>query len=292
MKKLSTLLILAMLAPAVSYAQTTTSDCIVQPSCSELGYTQTASTCSGKYIACPFDTSKVLCVNAAPKVGDLKYSLYSANHDGWLRCDGSQYSQTEYKKLYNVIGTNFCLTYDSRTSTGTKTKKVNGKTEPVCESGKFAVPDYRGFFLRGYKVPNSKAVDKLTVNNNWQTVSNALYYKGSYLRFGGSSGIAYDSLYIPEFERLPSISGSFEAADNVMKNTIDSPIFINAKGSFQLSTRGIRNQALIGPNELLSYSVDDKIVFDASRSNKIYDGSHVVPANYAAYIFIYAGDPE
>ena len=30
--------------------------------------------------------------------------------------------------------------------------------------------------------------------------------------------------------------------------------------------------------------------FDASRANAIYDGSHVVPANYAAYIFIYAGE--
>ena len=282
MKKLSTLLMLSVFAPAMSFAQSTTTDCIVQPSCSELGYTQATTDCGGKYIACPFDTSKVLCINAAPKVGDLKYSLNPSNHDGWLRCDGSQYSKTGYKKLYNVIGTNFCRTYDSRTSTGTTGE---------CESGKFAVPDYRGFFLRGYRVSNPKAVDKLTLND-WPTVSNALYYKGSYLRYGGSSGIAYDSLYVPEFERLPSISGSFEAADNVMKNTIDSPIFINAKGSFQLSTRGIRNQALIGPNELLSYSVDDKIVFNASRSNKIYDGAHVVPANYATYIFIYAGDPE
>ena len=289
MKKLSTLLILAMLAPAVSYAQTTTSDCIVQPSCSELGYTQTASTCSGKYIACPFDTNKVLCINAAPKVGDLKYSLNLSNHDGWLRCDGSQYSQTEYKKLYNVIKTNFCRTYSSRTSAGTKTKKVNGKTEPVCESGKFAVPDYRGFLLRGYRVSNSKAVD---AHPKHSSISNALYYKGSYLRYGASSGSAYDSLYIPEFERLPNLTGAFEAADNVMKNTKDSPIFINASGSFQLSTRGPRNQALIGLNELLLYSVDDKIVFDASRSNEIYDGAHVVPANYSAHIFIYAGDPE
>ena len=290
MKKLSTLLILAMLAPAVSYAQTTTTDCITQPTCEELGYTQASTDCGGKYIACPFDTSKVLCINAAPKVGDLKYSLNPSNHDGWLLCDGFQYSQTEYKKLYNVIRTNFCRTYSSRTSAGTTTKKVNGKTEPVCESGKFAVPDYRGFLLRGYKVSNPYAVD---AHPKHSSISNALYYKGNYLKsLGPGTNIYVDNLYIPEYERLPNITGAFEAADNVMKNTIDSPIFINASGSFQLSTRGPRNQALIGPNELLSYSVDDRIVFNASRSNEIYDGAHVVPANYSAYIFIYAGDPE
>ena len=282
MKKLSTLLILAMLAPAVSYAQTTTTDCITQPTCEELGYTQASTDCGGKYVACPFDTSKVLCINAAPKVGDLKYSLNPSNHDGWLRCDGTQYSTSQYPKLYSLIKTKFCHKYTSRTDNAYPTSN--------CSSGKFAVPDYRGFFLKGFRSKNEKAVD---AHPDESTISNALYYKGNDMR-SLAPGVRTnrDSLYYPEYEQLPRISGSFEAADNVMKNTIDSPIFINATGSFQLSSRGIRNQALIGPNEILSYSVDDKIVFNASRSNKIYDGSHVVPANYSAYIFIYAGDPE
>ena len=38
--------------------------CIVQPSCADMGYTQTIADCSdGKAIKCPFDTSKVICLN-------------------------------------------------------------------------------------------------------------------------------------------------------------------------------------------------------------------------------------
>lgn len=286
MKKLSTLLILAMLAPAMSFAQTTTSDCIVQPSCSELGYTQTASTCSGKYIACPFDTSKVLCVNAAPKVGDLKYSLNSSNHDGWLLCDGTRYSKTEYPTLYSVIGQKFCRIFNYRTHLGAGMIVVDGQRELVCSTSEFAVPDYRGFFLRGFKSENEKAVD---AHPTYSFISNALYYKGNY---SGTSSET-ENFYVPEYERLPRISGSFETSDNIAKNTADSGTFYSSSGAFILTSRGSHNQVHLKETLITPYnSGKDKIVFNASSSSPIYDGSHVVPANYAAYIFIYAGDPE
>lgn len=40
-------------------------------------------------------------------IGDLKYSLIGANHNGWLLCNGQAISRVTYSELFNVIGTNF-----------------------------------------------------------------------------------------------------------------------------------------------------------------------------------------
>ena len=253
--------LMALTLPA--YAADTI-NCATLPTCSELGYTEKASNCVGKKTLCPFDKTKATCIDS-PQVGDLKYSLYSKNHDGWLRCDGKQYNIDDYQKLYDVIGTNFCRTFSSRTDKGTTGK---------CDSGIFAVPDYRGFFLRGYASVNSYAVDKYSSSSY---CSNALYYKGNYINHSGSSFCSGygDSLYIPQYERLPNITGKAPYAapssyqDNVGGALYDSPV----AGSGQVDQKN-------------SYGIR----FDASRSNVIYNGSHVVPANYAAYIFIYAGE--
>jgi microcystin-dependent protein len=41
------------------------------------------------------------------EIGDIKYSVRSDNHNGWLKCDGSVISRTEYSELFAVIGTSF-----------------------------------------------------------------------------------------------------------------------------------------------------------------------------------------
>ena len=251
--------LMALTLPA--YAADTI-NCATLPTCSELGYTENASNCVGKKTLCPFDKTKATCIDS-PHVGDLKYSLYSSNHDGWLRCDGSQYSTTTYSKLYGVIGKNFCRTYSSRTDTGTTGK---------CDSGKFAVPDYRGFFLRGYRWSNSNAVDARSSSSRH---SNAIWYKGNYARWTSATSSSFgDELYIPEFEQLPEITGKAPyTAPGQYQNTIS--------GAFYTATVSGSS----GSEQDGSYGIG----FDASRSNVIYDGDHVVPANYAAYIFIYAG---
>jgi len=42
-----------------------------------------------------------------PEIGDLKYSVRSDNHAGWLLCNGSEVSKIEYLDLFNVINNNF-----------------------------------------------------------------------------------------------------------------------------------------------------------------------------------------
>lgn len=66
-------------------------------------------------------------VNNGLKVGDIKYSLQTANHDNWLLCNGQEISRADYPDLFKVIGVNFGV--------------GNGTTT-------FNVPDYRGCFIR------------------------------------------------------------------------------------------------------------------------------------------------
>ena len=39
--------------------------------------------------------------------GDLKYSVQSDDHNGWLKCDGRSVSRAIHAKLFAVIGTSF-----------------------------------------------------------------------------------------------------------------------------------------------------------------------------------------
>ena len=67
-------------------------------------------------------------MNTLVKVGDIKASTISENHDNWLLCNGQAVSRSDYADLFALIGINF--------------GEGNGVTT-------FNVPDYRGKFLRG-----------------------------------------------------------------------------------------------------------------------------------------------
>ena len=235
MKKLSLFVSAFALCASTSYAAI---NCGTLPSCDSLGYTDTVANCpsSAEVLKCPFDTTKGKC-QRGPAVGDLKYSLNTANHNGWILCNGQGLDTTKYAALYNIIGSNYGM-----------------------DGTKFRVPDYRGFFLRAYgTATNNKALSS----------------------FGGS---ANSSLKDPQKEELPNItgevgywgSGGFFNYDN-NKTPTYSGVF--KEGT---STKG-RVSGDIG-------ATTKKLGFDASISSSIYKNSgHVIPANYAANIFIYAG---
>jgi microcystin-dependent protein len=64
---------------------------------------------------------------------------------GWLLCDGTEYSRIEYRALYDAIGSNWG--YNKST-------------------GKFRVPDLRGYFLRGYVSGSTDRNSLYTGGNN------------------------------------------------------------------------------------------------------------------------------
>ena len=243
--------LMALTLPA--YAADTI-NCATLPSCDDLGYTENADDCVGRKLLCPFDKTQAACLEK-PKVGDLKYSLYPINHDGWLLCNGKQYKEDDYPDLYNLIGSQFCHKYTSRTDTDYSTSS--------CKDDYFAVPDYRGFYLRGL---NSYLATSYTVG------APSGYY-GYALSFKGDTGTV-KNVYTPQYERLPNITGKAPyTAPSQYQNTIS--------GAFYTATVSGSS----GSQRDGSYGIG----FDASRSNVIYDGSHVRPAHYGAYIFIYAG---
>ena len=228
MKNLSLFVSAFALCASTSYAAI---NCSTLPTCESLGYTDTVTNCPGEVIKCPFDTAKGKC-QRGPSVGDLKYSLNTANHNGWILCNGQSLDTTKYAALYDIIKSNYGM-----------------------DGTKFRVPDYRGFFLRAYGTAS--------VNN---TLSS----------FGGS---ANTSLKDPQKEQLPNITGT-------MKH-IAHGAYVNAscEGAFTTKT-------LTGTNDrgnAVGEGPTENITFQASKSNSIYSGSHVIPANYAANVFIYSG---
>ena len=53
--------------------------CTSAPSCATLGYTSTASSCGGDYLTCPFDTSKVYCIQCPEQCTELGYTKVASN---------------------------------------------------------------------------------------------------------------------------------------------------------------------------------------------------------------------
>ena len=99
----------AILAAGGALAQ----QCVQAPSCAELGYTKSASECSGKTVLyCPFDKTKAYCaddVDCGEKaiVGEIRLWPSATPPAGWKICDGSALDKNTYSALYNVIGTTY-----------------------------------------------------------------------------------------------------------------------------------------------------------------------------------------
>ena len=94
--------------------------CNGETDCASLGFTDSIAQCPGTYSKCPADPTKGKCdFEASP--GDLKYSLQTADHNGWLLCNGRSYTSAKYPELYAAISGSF----------GTK------------------LPNYTNYFLKG-----------------------------------------------------------------------------------------------------------------------------------------------
>ena len=229
-------------------------ECVVAPSCADLGYTQSASDCpTTNALYCPFDRTKVYCgsvsscsalgftdvVASCPgtysicpedpslgkcdfegSAGDLKFSLRTADHNGWLLCNGRSYSSAEYPELYAVLKNSF----------GTK------------------LPNYADYFLKG------------------AATSSASTFKTA------------------EQAGLPNISASLSGGTSRLDAFLGDSL--SASGAFSLSGTNSKEAIPQGGGSWGAQSLS----FSASKSNSIYGRSTTVtPQNYKANIFIYAG---
>lgn len=86
MKKLAILIgSTSLLGAGAAWAAIT---CTPSPSCSDLGYTSKASSCSGDYLVCPFDTSWVYCIQCPEQCTELGYTKVATN--GTYTCSEGQ----------------------------------------------------------------------------------------------------------------------------------------------------------------------------------------------------------
>lgn len=106
MKKQSSLLLAVLLTPAAAMAQS--SECIKQPTCTELGYTQSKTTCTTfglKYVSCPFDAEKVACNGKVPNYATVKDACAAEGYKYTAAQCGTQgYDTTKSGSYYRQIG--------------------------------------------------------------------------------------------------------------------------------------------------------------------------------------------
>ena len=274
MKNLSLFVSAFALCASTSYAAI---NCSTLPTCDSLGYKDKVADCpsSSEVLKCPFDTAWGKCTRG-PSIGDLKYSLKSSDHDGWLLCDGRFFasdSTSKYYKLFQLIGTNFCHKFKSKDEGQTSSIALSSD----CPSGKFAIPDYRGFFLRAMPSWRESAAGVDAPRSS--SASSGGHYGYAVQHMSGN--LDSYSPYIPRKEQLPNITGYFAADDTVCGNNSNS---LKIEGSFYKGSN-------IGLDfDSSGKSGGCKVEFDASLSSSLYtEGGHVIPAHYGAYIFIYAG---
>jgi microcystin-dependent protein len=95
-----------------------------------LGITVNGTLLAGRQriLTTPYSQKAAFAVNGVPPGSVSAYAVATSVPSGWLLCDGTQYNISDYPTLGALLGN----TYGGDGSTT------------------FNVPDYRGFFLRGY----------------------------------------------------------------------------------------------------------------------------------------------
>ena len=251
MKNLSFFVSAFALCASTSYAAI---NCGTLPSCASLGYSDTVSQCpksstgAEMVVKCPFDTTQGKCIREAA-VGQIAYFSKAPDAaSGWLLCDGTSKSRTKYPELAAFLDTQFC---DSAYHLNVKCPSTGGT---------FAVPNYKGYFLRVSGSPHS---DKGATGNT--------------------------NLVTPQWEGLPNITGKFRlpGTEGYVANkggSITQGVELY-EGVF--SRTGVGGGWGYGHN---NEAVNPEVSFAASASNSIYGAqSGVTPPNIAVYAYIYAG---
>ncbi|MBS4774157.1 MAG: hypothetical protein KHX55_07815 [Proteobacteria bacterium] len=122
-------------------------NCTPSPDCVSLGYKVSASSCKGDFIACPFDTSKVACLENAPECPSGYYKDCTAEKSYWVN-DLSQSPTTLsdgtkcYKcRSYTCSDYGYMESMPSSSQIGTG---CSGKMYNSCSSRSVSMPSSSG----------------------------------------------------------------------------------------------------------------------------------------------------
>ncbi|MFI3241573.1 MAG: hypothetical protein R3Y43_03305 [Alphaproteobacteria bacterium] len=130
------------------------------PSCTSLGFTQTSSSCSDSYIACPFDTSKVFCGGGVDMSEDDNYCYTGYKRDG-----------------VRIPGTNLCMNLMDAT---TPNSKWHSAATPVTSNSLYGWGYFMGFGKSCYgmtcgSVEQDTSWCKTVMGSNWRFPTTAEY---------------------------------------------------------------------------------------------------------------------
>lgn len=139
-------------------------------------------------------------INSAVKIGDVKTSTLTSNHDNWLLCNGQQVSRTTYSALFAIIGTRF--------------GGGNGSTT-------FNVPDYRGKFIRGLGGDSASNMET-TQGEGLPNITGQTQAQDGYLRNPAASG-AFRTVTAGGSAR--SGDGGNSAAYSTFNASLSNPIY-------------------------------------------------------------------
>lgn len=138
-----------------------------------------------------------------PEDGDLRWSIRTQDHDGWLVCDGRSLKRSDYPNLYAVIGTTFGNPGSGMFSLPNPQDRVLGVTGSSHTCGATVGEE-----------THTLTVNELPSHTHSGTTDTA----GSH-NHGGTTG---ETGSAPESETVASGSGSIVAGSNTHQHTIST----------------------------------------------------------------------
>ena len=120
---------------------------------------------------------------------------------GWLVCNGSFVNKTDYPALYQAIG-------DIYLYEGTEWDRT---TDPSYNTNKMALPDYRGYYIRGWK----------SANTSNKTLRIGEHEKSAAPNIKGIGGIGWTNKYENDTNRIgkTQITGAYYIIQSPDKTT-------------------------------------------------------------------------
>lgn len=222
-----------------------------EPTCSGLGYVHKKSQCPGSSVACPLNSDDVLC-DLQAQAGEIKFSLYTKDHAGWIRVNDN---------CGNTTCTSKTTTYGGRklkeiaTDNSITTRYTNSELAKIIENM------YSSSYYDA-NIPLKNGSDYIVPN-----------YTALFLRIKGGDSSDYNKLQSDAFlsHRHYMHIGTYKPKD------------------WQDQQGGNRNQDTFHQcyKDLEAHSGDGTRT--TTSSDSVGDGLETRPASYAANIFIYSG---
>ena len=207
-------------------------------------------------------------LNNIDPIGTIKYSYTIP--DGWMECNGSLLSRTDYSDLYTFAESNNLLISDSEWNNNNQ-----GKFSYGDGSSNFRIPDFRGKFIRS--LDSGAGIDGGRIIGSYQmdaqiktasTIDNLVNTLNQTVAIRGNNQVNGDSNWVSS---LPTFADSWE-------------YFKKNEGNRHAYYRNAFAQ--IPGTRSLAEEYDTSLMADNGRTNT--DGPEVRPLNIALRVIIKA----